>query len=77
MIIAITYAALFTLIAFGIACLTDWLVAKTAPFTHKQVNTYRAAKVQPQFSKRRAAYAPKHNSKLRHDAEIRELPFVC
>jgi len=77
MIIAITYAALFTLITFGIACLTDWLVVKTAPFTHKQVNTYQAAKVQQQLRKRRTAYVTNHNSKLRHDAEVRELRFFC
>jgi len=77
MITAITYAVLFTLIAFGIACLTDWLVAKTAPFTHKQVNTCRAEKTQQQLRKRRTAYVPNHNSRLRHNAEIRELPFFC
>jgi len=78
MITAITYATLFTFITFGIACLTDWLMAAMDPCGKAPVktkdggrNTYRP------FSQQRNIPLSYGNSKLHQQIEIRELPFLC
>lgn len=78
MITAIAYAALFAFITFGIACLTDWLMAVSAPWgkvpgkaTVGRRNTYR------RFTQQRNVRLNYGNNKLHHQIEIRELPFLC
>ena len=74
MITAIAYAALFAFITFGIACLTDWLMAVTAPWG--KANDGGRSTHRP-FAQQRNIPLNYGKSKLHHQIEIRELPFVC
>jgi len=78
MIIAITYAALFTFITFGIACLTDWLMEATAPCGKAPVKTNDGGrKTYRRFTQQRKIPLNYGNPKLNQQIEIRELPFLC
>jgi hypothetical protein len=77
MILAISYATAFALLAFGIACLTDWLVEITAPYSKIPVKMQAAGGEKGKLIRRHCAPLNHRKPNLRHQVEIRELPFLC
>ena len=78
MMSTILYAAGFAVLAYGIACLTDWVMGITAPYSDIDVNERIAArKAGDRLRTQRRIPLQRGRSSLRHQIEIRELPFLC
>jgi hypothetical protein len=68
----------FTTIAFltfALACATDWVIASSDPLKTLRKPVSRVSAKQRSY--RRLAAKNWNTRKFKHQAEMRELPFIC
>ena len=77
---ALAFAATLGILAFAVACLSQWLLTELDPYSKPHPNKSKRFALRAPALARRPVNRSLSRAPVRakrHDVEIRELPFYC